>query len=71
MGDVEIVRRVSKGKVKRIELNHINAYVSASTGTQTDEVDVVADVKDMFKGGQGWRRESGRCCTAETQGCCS
>lgn len=49
MGNVEIVRRVSKGKVKRIELSHVNAYVSASTGTQTDEVDVVADVKDMLK----------------------
>lgn len=49
MGNVEIVRRVSKGKVKRIELSHVNAYVSTSTGTQTDETNVVADVKDMFK----------------------
>lgn len=46
MGDVEIVRRVSKGKVKRIELSQAHTYDSASAGTQTDER---ANVKDLLK----------------------
>lgn len=35
--DVEIVRRVSKGKVKRIELTKVNTYESACIGTQTED----------------------------------
>ena len=49
LGDVEIVRRVSKGKVKKIELTPVKAYESISAGTQTDDVDVIADVKNMLK----------------------
>jgi hypothetical protein len=49
LGDVEIVRRVSKGKVKRIELTQVHTYDSASAGTQTDERAVADDVKDMLK----------------------
>lgn len=49
MGNVEIVRRVSKGKVKRIELSQVQTYDSASAGTQTDERAVADSVKDMLK----------------------
>jgi hypothetical protein len=49
LGDVEIVRRVSKGKVKRIELSQIHTHETASTGTQTEERAVADDVKDLLK----------------------
>jgi hypothetical protein len=49
LGDVEIVRRVSKGKVKRIELTQVHTYGSATAGTQTEERAVADDVKDMLK----------------------
>ena len=49
LGDVEIVRRVSKGKVKRIELSQVHSYESASAGTQTEESAVADNVKDMLK----------------------
>ena len=49
LGDVEIVRRVSKGKVKRIELTQVHTYESTSIGTQTEERAVADNVKDMLK----------------------
>lgn len=49
LGDVEIVRRVSKGKVKKIELSHVHTYETASAGTQTEERAIADNVKDMLK----------------------
>jgi len=49
LGDVEIVRRVSKGKVKRIELTQVHTYESTSVGMQTEERAVADNVKDMLK----------------------
>lgn len=49
LGDVEIVRRVSKGKVKRIELTQVHTYESTSMGTQTEERAVADSVQDMLK----------------------
>ena len=49
LGDVEIVRRVSKGKVKRIELSQVHTYESTSAGTQTEKRAVAHNVKDMLK----------------------
>jgi hypothetical protein len=49
LGDVEIIRRVSKGKVKRIELSQVHTYETASAGTQTEERAVADNVKDLLK----------------------
>ena len=47
--DVEVVRRVSKGKVKRVEVTRVAAaYESACAGTQTVPEDVGARVKRMM-----------------------
>jgi hypothetical protein len=47
--DVEIVRRVSRGKVKRVEVTRVAAaYESACAGTQTVPEDVGARVKRMM-----------------------
>ena len=59
LGDVEIVRRVSKGKVKRIELSQVHTHESTSMGTQTEEQAVADDVKDMLKRRSGLAK-SGR-----------
>lgn len=49
LGDVDIVRRVSKGKVKRIELSQVHTYESTSAGTQMEDRAVADDVIDMLK----------------------
>lgn len=48
-GDVELVRRVSKGKVKRIELTKVSTYVSASVGTQTEDQGPASLVREALK----------------------
>ena len=50
--DVEIVRRVSKGKVKRIELAKVKTYEAACAGTQTssEDVSVGARAKTLLQG---------------------
>jgi hypothetical protein len=56
--DVEIVRRVSKGKVKRVEVTKVAAaYESACAGTQTAAEDVGSRAREMLerKSGLGMR----------------
>lgn len=48
-GDVEVVRRVSKGKLKRIELTKVHTYESASAGTQTEDQGRASIVREALK----------------------
>jgi hypothetical protein len=49
MCDVGIVRRISKGKVKKIELSQVHTYNTASASTQTEQPVAADSVKGMLR----------------------